>query len=151
MTIVSTANGSVHQTIALTPSLSPDIVAGLTALSGFLADRGYDLRRAGKVLDHVARNGALEGCPDLDRHHAITAESAYVGGMTAVALGDPAWGSAPGAEFFGKPADDCWVPNDVIRLDVPELLAADVADFEGWLDSLDAAGLPAVPEFAAIS
>ena len=142
MTIVSTPNGHVHETIALTPTLTADVCAGLVSLAAFLLDRGYPIRQRARILDFVARQGTLAGCADLDHRHAITAETAFVDGMTAVSLNDPAWGSALGYESPDNMLDDTWNPNGLLRLDVAELVAADAAEFESWLESLDAAGFP---------
>jgi hypothetical protein len=148
MTIVSTLNGRVHETTALTATLTPDAFPGLVNLAAMLLDRGYPLRARGEILDYVAREGTLEGCGQLHPMHAASAEATYVNGMAEVPASDPAWGSAPGAEWFGRPADDAWTPNDAIQLDVEELLHTD-EEFEAWLAAVDDTALP--PTFDAVA
>lgn len=129
MISVSTFNGQVHETVTLSPTITPDVFPGIVNLAAMLLDRGYPLRARGKILDYVAREGTLEGCGLLHPQHAASAEAAFVDAMTEVPASDPLWGSAPGAEWFGRPDDDLWTPNDAIRLDD--------AEFNDWLQSLD--------------
>ena len=134
MTIVSTATPTVHQTIALSADVTPDVQAGLTALAALLCVSGYGLHARGRILDHVAREETLAGLVEsglIEPADHADAEAVYVAGMLAVPAESAEWGSPFGGESPDVALDDCWSPNDTISLDVDDLVD-DVPDAPDW-------------------
>jgi hypothetical protein len=91
----------------------PRVRPGLEALAAYLYTEGYTMTARGRILDHVSREGTLEGLVAegwLEPANEATAEEVYVDALPAIAGPDPSW------------------HDDGIYLDVDSIVEAFAAD-----------------------
>jgi hypothetical protein len=150
---------------------NPAYRPGLAALVGWLLDHSYSSHAIGRIEAHVATTGTLAGSM-IEPEDEAGAEEAFTAALPAVDLDSDAWDRDTGVLFdvamlaegnhpwpiVGGPDDDRdfdaamaaledlptangWTPLPPVSGGAP--LDGDRADFESWLDSVDAGYPPA--------
>jgi hypothetical protein len=98
-----------------------------------LLEGNYSQLAREQITRYAATEGTLEGCEWLEPQDLDAATEAFIAGMPAIDFDNPVWGSTEDLDNLDLPPVRGGSPEaDPGRLD------GDVADFESWLDSLDA-------------
>lgn len=97
----------------------------------FLAGQEYSAHARERIVCYAAREGTLEGCPELEPEDMEGAELVFVDGMEPVSQTDPEWEDPAIAIDL-----DTLLEHGRPRIDFDHLADAEEAEYESYLDHL---------------